>query len=120
MLNKGLKSEEEQRINAILERMTTIVFVPDNWNEMILEDELKKIGLTVSDLLTRDSEHLHKHLINEQFPWNKMEQFADILVKLSEQSGYETLKSKARKMYEFIQSESKAFSFEIFNKINKL
>ncbi|MDN3710254.1 hypothetical protein QW060_25730 [Myroides ceti] len=49
-----------------------------------------------------------------------MEQFADILVKLSEQAGYETLKSKARKMYEFIQSESKAFSFEIFNKINKL
>lgn len=120
MLNKGLKSEEEQRINSILERMTTIVFVPDNWNEMVLEEELKKIGLTISDLQSKDSQHLHEHLINEQFPWNKMEQFADILVQWSEQPGYEVLKPKAKKIYEFIQNESKAFSFEIFNKINKL
>jgi len=120
MLNKGLKSEEEQRINAILERMTTIVLLPENWNESLMKEELQSIGLDIDGLKSIDSTELHQHLVNDQFPWNKMEQFADILVKWSQKPGYEELRPKAKNLYQYIQTESKAFSFDIFNKISRL
>lgn len=49
-----------------------------------------------------------------------MEQFADILARLSAKPGLEPLKEKAIALYNFIQQGSKMFSFEIAGKITAL
>jgi len=120
MLNKGVRSEQDQRINSILEKLITLVFVPENWNEMQLESELNKLGLSIQDLKKITSDELNQHLVKFNFEWNRMEEFADILVALAKHQEYSEVKSKAKALYEFVQIESKAFSFEIMNKISRL
>ncbi|MBW3518525.1 hypothetical protein [Flavobacterium sp. NKUCC04_CG] len=120
MLNKGMRSEEDQRINSILQKLMTLVFLPENWNELELQVELNKMGMSVEDLRNFDSNTLNQHLVKFNFDWNHMEQFADALVVWSKREGHSDLKEKAKELYQFIQTESKSFSFEIMNKISQL
>lgn len=120
MLNKGLRSEEDQRINSILQKLITLVFVPENWNELEVEAELNKIGMSLEDLRNFDSDTLNQHLIKFNFDWKHMEEFADALVVWSKREGYSDLKEKAKALYQFIQTESKSFSFEIMSKLSQL
>ncbi len=120
MLNKGLRSEEDQRINSILQKLMTLVFLPENWDESDLSTELHKIGMSVEDLCNFDSDTLNRHLIKFNFDWKQLEEFADALVVLSQREGYSNLKEKAKALYQFIQTESKSFSFEIMSKLSQL
>jgi len=115
-LTKGLRDEENERIQSILERLIALDYVPENWMTQI-EDPLKGLGLNAEVLLNMSTDELIVHLEKLNFDWNNAEQFADFLVTLSAKSKQADLNEKAIAVYNYIQSESKMFSFSIFNKI---
>lgn len=119
MLNKGVKSEEDRRIESIVVKLLSIGFVPDDLKvKEEIDAELAKMGLTYADLLEMEATALNAHLLQFNFGWDRMEQFADVLVNWSKQENQ--FKAKAKSLYTFIQNESKAFSFEIMAKIAQL
>ena len=117
-LNKGLRDEESERISNILKKLNELVYVPDFGKDEI-EDQLKLIGLNLDTLLNFSSGNLVSHLEKFHFDWENAERFADLLVVFSDKlpENKTNLKEKALAVYNYIQSESKTFSFEIFNKI---
>jgi hypothetical protein len=119
MLNKGIKSEEDRRIESIVIKLSSIGFVPDDLNVINeIDEQFKKIGLTYEQLVQYSSNELNQHLTKFNFEWNRMEELADILVQWSEKEP--SFKIKAKSLYQYIQDESKVFSFEIMSKIGKL
>lgn len=117
-LNKSLRDEEKERINAILKKLVELLYVPD-LEKTAIDAQLKSLGLTTEILLTSPATDLISHLGKLNFDWENTEKFADYLVLLSEKmiSEKQHLIEKALVIYNYIQSESKTFSFEIFGKI---
>lgn len=117
-LNKSLRDEEKERISNILKKLNELINVPDFIKDEI-EGQLKFIGLKLETLLNFSSEDLISHLEKFHFDWENAEHFADLLVDFSKllPEHKSNLKEKALAVYNFIQSESKTFSFDIFNKI---
>ncbi|MBB1151049.1 hypothetical protein H4K35_13160 [Myroides sp. NP-2] len=119
MLNKGVKSEEDRRIESIVVKLSSIGFVPDDLKvKEEIDAELAKIGLTFSILLEMEATALNQQLLQFNFGWDRMEQFADVMAQWAKKE--ERFKAKAKSLYSFIQNESKAFSFEIMAKIGQL
>jgi hypothetical protein len=119
MLNKGLRDQETTRIDNILKVLHSLTFVPKFWNLedlLLLENELKDLGMNVESLHDFDEKELISHLNRLNFDWNHFEIFADFLMALSKESQFDFLE-KAISIYDYVQQESKTFSFEIFNKI---
>jgi len=114
------KDETEQRLNSILQKLSGITFVPENWNEAVFWTTLEETGLSKSDILEKEENLFFQQLIDLQFPWEYMEKLADILVGLDTKQPNQLIKERAKHLYQFIQNESKMFSFEIMNKIGKL
>lgn len=120
MLTKGLRDEENERINNILKQLISLTYIPEDWNLEELDNQLKHLGLTFEILSSFTPDELIQHLERFHFDWTNAEQFADFLVLLSsrtEESRID-LKQKAVAVYEYVQKESKTFSFDIFNKIS--
>ena len=117
-LNKSLRDEEKERINAILKKLVELLYVP-NFGKAEIDEELKSFGLTTEVLLISSGTDLIEHLGKLNFDWENTEKFADYLVLLSDKiiSVKANLIEKALLIYNYIQSESKTFSFEIFGKI---
>lgn len=115
----GMRDEENERINTVLKQLIALTYVPENWNETVIEDDLQRLGLTMQSLTALSNENLLQHLQNYHFDYSNMEQFADLLAVLYKKHGF-ALKDKAIAVYNFIQRESKMFSFEIIGKINGL
>lgn len=118
-LNKSLRDEEKERINAILKKLVELLYVP-NFGKAEIDEELKSLGLTTGVLLSSSGTDLIEHLGKLNFDWESLEQFADYLVLLSDKmlSKKQNLIEKALLIYNYIQSESKVFSFGIFGKID--
>ena len=119
MLNKGLRDQETIRIDNILKILNSLTFVPKFWNLedlLLLENELKDLGMNVESLSDFNEEQLISHLERLHFDWNHFEIFADFLIALSKESQFD-FSGKAIAIYDYIQQESKTFSFEIFNKL---
>ena len=119
MLNKGLRDQETIRIDNILKVLNSLTFVPKFWNLedlLLLENELKDLGMNVESLSDFNEEQLISHLERLHFDWNHFEIFADFLIALSKESQFD-FSGKAIAIYDYIQQESKTFSFEIFNKL---
>jgi hypothetical protein len=118
MLNKGLRDQETTRIDNILKVLHSLTFVPKFWNLedlMFVENELKDLGMNVESLCDFDEKGLISHLERLHFDWNHFEIFADFLVAISKESQF-NFSGKAIAIYNYVQQESKTFSFEIFNK----
>ena len=117
-LNKSLRDEEKERINAILKKLVELLYVPD-FGKKEIDEALKSLGLTTEILLSSSGTELIQHLGKLNFDWESLEQFADYLVLLGEKIASEkvNLTEKALFIYNYIQSESKVFSFGIFGKI---
>lgn len=118
MLNKGLRDQESIRIDNILKVLHSLTFVPKFWNLedlLLLENELKDLGMNVESLRNFDEKGLISHLERLHFDWNHFEIFADFLIKISKDNSFE-FSEKAISIYDYVQKESKVFSFEIFNK----
>ena len=119
MLNKGLRDQESIRIDNILKVLHSLTFVPKFWNLedlLYLENELKDLGMNVESLTNFNQEELISHLERLHFDWNHFEIFADFLMAMSKESQFD-FSRKAIAIYEYVQQESKTFSFEIFNKL---
>jgi len=119
MLNKGLRDQESVRIDNILKVLLSIVFVPKTLIEedkINIEMQLKDLGLNIQSLIDFNTTDLIVHLQRCHLDWNQLEQFADFLIKISKENPF-YFSEKAIAIYNYIQKESKTFSFEIFNKI---
>ncbi len=119
MLNKGLRNQESIRIDNILKMLHSLTFVPKFWNLedlLLLENELKDLGMNVESLQEFKEEELIVHLQRLHFDWNHFELFADFLIAFSKESQFD-FSEKAIAIYDYVQKESKVFSFGIFNKI---
>lgn len=114
------KDETEQRLNSILQKLSGITFVPENWKEDVFWTTLEETGLSKYDVLEQEEHLFFQQLIDLQFPWEHIEKLADILVALDVHQPNQAIKERAKHLYEFIQKESKMFSFEIMNKMNNL
>jgi hypothetical protein len=118
MLNKGLRDQESIRIDNVLKKLMSLVYVPKFWNLedlLYLENELKDLAMNVEGLNEFSEEELIVHLQRVNLDWNQLELFADFLVAFSKESQFDFLQ-KAIAIYNYIQAESKTFSFGIFNK----
>jgi hypothetical protein len=119
MLNKGLRDQETIRIDNILKVLHSLTFVPKFWNLedlLLLENGLKDLGMNVESLNEFSQEELIIHLERLHFDWNHFEIFADFLIVLSKENQFD-FSEKAIAIYDYVQRESKVFSFEIFNKL---
>lgn len=117
MLNKGLRDEESIRIDNVLKTLHSLVFVPESvFDTHQIEETLKGLGLNIESLNTIAPNDLIVLLERLNLDWNQKEQFADFMVAFSKQNPFD-FKEKAIAVYNYIQQESKAFSFGIFNKI---
>lgn len=122
MLNKGLRDEEKIRIDNVLKTLRTLVFVPyplTSLQKTEIENQLKEFGLNLENLVDFSNEGLITFLIPLSFDWEQLEQFADILVEYSNTENY-NFENKALAIYQYIQQESKVFSFGINAKIASL
>ena len=119
MLNKGLRDQESIRIDNILKKLMSLVYVPKFWNLedlLYLENDLKDLAMNIESLRNFNEEELIVHLQRLNLDWSQLELFADFLVAFSKDNQYD-FSQKAIAIYNYIQQESKTFSFGIFNKI---
>ncbi|MBG6109178.1 hypothetical protein H4V97_001876 [Flavobacterium sp. CG_23.5] len=119
MLNKGLRDQESERIDNVLKTLLSLVYVPKKATDediINIENQLKALGLNIESLIEIEPHNLIELLGRLHFDWNQREQFAGFLIAFSKDNPFD-LKEKAISIYEHIQSESKTFSFGIFNKI---
>nr|WP_294781428.1 hypothetical protein [uncultured Flavobacterium sp.] len=122
MLNKGLRDEEKIRIDNVLKTLRTLVYIPYPLNDLQKEDienQLKEFGLNLQSLIDYSNEDLITLLMRLHFDWEQLEQFADILLKFSKAENH-NFDEKALAIYQYIQTESKVFSFGINTKISSL
>ncbi|WP_343618077.1 hypothetical protein [Flavobacterium sp.] len=122
MLNKGLRDEEKIRIDNVLKTLRTLVFVPYPLSQIQktdIENQLKEFGLNLESLIDYSNEDLITLLTRLHFDWDQLEQFADILIEFSKAENY-NFEAKALAVYQYIQTESKVFSFGINSKISSL
>jgi hypothetical protein len=119
MLNKGLRDQESIRIDNILKVLHSLTFVPKFWNLedlLLLENELKDLGMNIERLSDFNENQLISHLERLHFDWKHFEIFADFLIAFSKESQFD-FSGKAIAIYDYVQQESKVFSFGIFNKL---
>ncbi|WP_348811926.1 hypothetical protein [Flavobacterium maritimum] len=119
MLNKGLRDQESMRIDNSLKMLHSLVFVPKFWNiedTSLIDNQLKDFGLSVESLIAISEKDLITLLLRCHLDWNQLEQFADFLVTGSKGNPFD-FSQKAIAIYNYIQQESKTFSFEIFCKL---
>nr|WP_315257138.1 hypothetical protein [uncultured Flavobacterium sp.] len=119
MLNKGLRDQESIRIDNVLKKLMSLVYVPKFWNLedlFYLENELKDLAMNVESLNEFSKEELIVHLQRIHLDWSQLELFADFLVVFSKEGQFD-FSSKAIAIYNYIQQESKTFSFGIISKI---
>jgi hypothetical protein len=122
MLNKGLRDQESIRIDNILKMLHSLTFVPKFWNLedlLYLENDLKDLGMNMETLQNFSQEEVIIHLQQLHFDWNHFEIFADFLMSISKESQFD-FTEKAIAIYDYVQKESKVFSFGIFNKLSSL
>jgi hypothetical protein len=119
MLNKGLRDEESIRIENTLRTLHALIFVPKFWNAEdtgLIDEQLKAFGLSLQRTIEIPEEELIILLQRCHLDWNQQEQFADILMSLSQENQFNFI-GKALAIYQYIQQESKVFSFGINTKI---
>ena len=119
MLNKGLRDQESIRIDNVLKTLLSLVSVPKFWNledKINIEDQLKDFGLNIQSLIDVNETDLITHLLRCHLDWNQLEQFADFLIDFSKEKQF-SFSEKSIVIYNYIQQESKVFSFGINSKI---
>ncbi|MHC5354912.1 hypothetical protein ACYSNX_12235 [Myroides sp. LJL115] len=118
MLNKSTKSEEQKRIEAIVEKLSSLGFEPESLTfKQQLNQVVAAIGLEYDMLYAMQPSVLVEHLHKFHFGWDQMEAFADILMQWQIQDN--NFKDKAKYLYQYIQDNSKVFSFEIMTKLTR-
>ena len=126
MLSKGLKDEENQKVNELIGKLMELEFVPEFWKK----DQRKKanellfyrLGFTIADLENWTSEELLIKLKQLNFDFSNLEQFGDFLLRIIplEDVDHEPHLAKSTiAIFETAQIESKTFSFGLIQKLNQ-
>ncbi len=117
-LTARLRDEENEHINNSLKKLMALDYIPENGNETI-DEILGGIELNLQKVLDFSAASLVNHLDQFNFDWENAEQFADFLIALSTKlpESKFLLAEKARIIFEYIQTESKTFSWDIAQKI---
>jgi hypothetical protein len=119
MLSKGLRDEKKVKIDAMLSTLLSMIFVPKFWtieDTILIDNQLAYFDLRTIILNQIEEKDLILLLDKHEMDWIQKEQFADFMVAFSKKNPFD-LVEKAIAIYEHVQSGSKTFSFEIFNKI---
>ncbi|MDW8851591.1 hypothetical protein SD960_15910 [Flavobacterium sp. MMLR14_040] len=119
MLNKGLRDDEAIRIDNVLKTLRSLDFVPQpltNDAKSDIENQLKEFGLNIQTLIDYEDDELIALLVRRHLDFNQLELFADFLMDFSKVENY-NFTAKALALYQYIQQESKVFSFGINAKI---
>jgi hypothetical protein len=119
MVNKGLRDEKKVKIDTMLSTLLSLVFVPKFWNiedTSLIDNQLTDFDLTTAILDQIEEKDLIKLLDKYEMDWAQKEQFADFLVRYSDNKQFD-FSAKAVAVYNHIQVDSKTFSFDIFNKL---
>ena len=119
MLNKGLRDDEAIRIDNVLKTLRALDFLPQPLTDdekFDVENQLKEFGLNIQSLIDYQNEELITLLVRCHLDFNQLEQFADFLMDFSKAENY-NFENKAFAIYQYIQQESKVFSFGINAKI---
>jgi hypothetical protein len=119
MLNKGLRDDEAIRIDNVLKTLRSLDFVPHPLTDdkkINIENQLKEFGLNIQILIDYEDEELITLLVRCHLDFNQLELFADFLMDFSKVENY-NFTAKALALYQYIQQESKVFSFGINAKI---
>ena len=126
MLSKGLKDEENQKINELVGRLIDLEFVPEFYgseqrskvNGLLFE----QLGFKLSELETWSSEELLAKLKHLNFDYSNLEQFGDFLLKIipfEDEQHQSHLAKNAIAVYELAQTDSKIYSFSLIQKLNQ-
>lgn len=124
MLSKGLRDEENEKINRLFNEALDIQFVPELWikqqREQVDRVLMEATGFNLSELSAVQTEYLYENLRQKEVPFSNCEQLADLLMKVLpyEEENRLKLAEKTVTVYEFVQNESKTFSFSLVQKIN--
>ncbi|TDP04256.1 hypothetical protein [Flavobacterium sp. 245] len=119
MLNKGLRDDEAIRIDNVLKTLRSLDFVPQPLTDdekFDIENQLKEFGLNIESLIDYEDDELITLVVRRHLDFNQLEQFADFLMEFSKVENY-NFENKALALYQYIQRESKVFSFGINAKI---
>lgn len=126
MLTKGFKDEDQERIGEALGDLTSIEFLPDDWEayqrkELNLQLE-QLIHISLNDIVSDSSATLLEHIHSLHLSFGNYEKLGDLLwriLPLEPESEEQNLAEKIVAIYEYAQNESKMFSFGLIEKINE-
>jgi hypothetical protein len=107
------------KIDTMLSTLLSLVFVPKFCNiedTSLIDNQLTDVDLTTAILNQIEEKDLILLLDKHNMDWAQKEQLANFLIAFSKANRFD-LSEKAIAIYEHIQSVSKTFSVEIFNKI---
>lgn len=125
MLNKGLRSEENERIDKIIASLLELGFLPEEWRKVrnILNEKLKEaLGLSLDEIEQLSEEKLIEILANLKLEASQYEALGDILlntIPLEAEEKQTDLAQKTLRIYQTSQEISKTFSFSLTQKINE-
>lgn len=126
MLSKGLRDEENEKMNRLFNEALEMEFVPDLWKNQqrkALDHKLQEtLNLTLDDIENSEAEELLKKLQELSFSFANYEQFGDLMMEVLPMEPAEDqpkLAKTAVAVYEFAQRESQTFSFGLIQKINE-
>ena len=89
------KDEIQQRLNSILQRLSGITFVPDNWNEALFWETIEESGFSQEEILNSDEKVFFQKFLDNEWPWEQIETFADILVGFEKKATKQHIKRKS-------------------------
>ncbi len=125
MLNKGLRSEENERIDKIIASLLELGFLPEEWRKVrnILNEKLKEgLGLSLNEIEQLSEEKLIEVLANLKLEASQYEAIGDILlnsIPLEAEEKQTDLAQKTLRIYQTSQEINKTFSFSLTQKINE-
>lgn len=126
MLSKGLRDEENEKMNRLFNEALDLEFVPDLWKSQQREALNRKLQdaleLSLDNIEQTEPEKLLLQLKEKNFSFANYEQFGDLLMKIlpfEAEENQPKLAKTAVAIYEFTQKESQTFSFSLIQKINQ-
>lgn len=126
MLSKGLRDEENKKMDRLFHDLTTVDFLPDYWENQQRTDahEMLKeaLGKGLDDIEKMESQELLHFLEGQKFSLENFEQLGDLLFRIS---AFEPEQEEARlinhsiNIFQIVQQKSKTFDLMLDKKLKE-
>lgn len=125
MLTKGIRNQDQEKLDQIIEAGLQIEFAPDLWKteqrQNIDQIFQQATGLRLAEIESLPNEEWLNQLREQRLDFTNAEKIGDLMLKiipqLPEDKG-RAIATKAVMLYEQTQKEHKIFSLGLSNKIN--